>query len=129
MRVLFTCLSAIDHFCSLVPIAQSPARAGHEVAFTATMAFEPQGEACGLRSFTAGAPVEDLQRALDTRGMTPLDQRDVLRRRLFPDVAPRRLLPELLALHDEWPPDLVVSSNYEFAGRVAAEHWGIPPRV
>jgi UDP:flavonoid glycosyltransferase YjiC (YdhE family) len=46
--------------------------------------------------------------------------------RIFPEVMPRALLPDLVELAGHWNPDLIVSDNFEFAGRVVAESRQIP---
>lgn len=126
MRVLFTCFSATGHFHPLVPLAQGLAGAGHEVAFMATAGFAPQVGASGFRCFETSFSNEDLVQTLGGPGLPSSVRRERFMQRMFPEVAPQHLLPDLLSLYARWAPDLVISENHEFAGRVAAEHWGIP---
>jgi UDP:flavonoid glycosyltransferase YjiC (YdhE family) len=144
MRVLFTCLFGAGHFQPLIPLARALASAGHDVGFASPANLAPRVEANGFRCLvTPNWSLASLAKTLgieNTRTIAksgqvpsgsaielpPLDVRELARRRLFPELSPQALLPDLLALSSQWAPDLVVSDNYEFAGRVAAEAWGIP---
>jgi UDP:flavonoid glycosyltransferase YjiC (YdhE family) len=125
MRVLFTFIAGAGHFYPLVSLAHALAGIGHDVAWATDVSFATQVEASGLRCFHAGMPVEDARELLKIPHLPPLAMREVAVRRLFPELLPSRLLPDLVALRATWAPDLVVSDNYEFAGRVAAESWGV----
>lgn len=127
MRVLFTCIAGSGHFHPLVPIARALQVAGHDIRFASGLALAPQVAAAGFAFFPTGDDARALALGLpEIDTLPPLAQREVLRRRFFPEILPADRLPALLALAEDWPPDLVVSDNYEFAGRVAAESWGIP---
>jgi UDP:flavonoid glycosyltransferase YjiC (YdhE family) len=127
MRVLFTCIPASGHFHPLVPIAAALRAAGHDVRFASAPPLAAQVAAAGFAFFPAGDDARALALALPEHDtLSPLARREVFRRRLFPAIWPAARLPALRALAAAWPPDLVVSDNYEFAGRVAAEHRGVP---
>ena len=144
MRVLFTCMFGAGHFQPLVPFARALVSAGHDVGFASPPNLAPRVDANGFRCLvTPSWSLASLAKRLgieNTRTiaesgqllrssaieLAPLDVRELARRRLFPELSPQALLPDLLALRSRWAPDLVVSDNYEFAGRVAAEAWGIP---
>jgi UDP:flavonoid glycosyltransferase YjiC (YdhE family) len=122
-----TVIAATGHFHPLVPLAQGLQAAGHEVVVATAPSFAAQVAACGFRYLPAGIDSRQVQEADPRlRALPPLVLRETYRRRVFPEVLPRRLLPDLLDLGRGWAPDLVVSDNYEFAGRIAAEYWGIP---
>jgi UDP:flavonoid glycosyltransferase YjiC (YdhE family) len=80
----------------------------------------------GFPFFAAGTNPGAIAEMPELTGLPPLARREALRTRVMPEILPARRLPALLALAAEWPPDLVVSENCEFAGRVAAERWGVP---
>ena len=130
MRVLFTVIAGLGHFHPLVPIARALQAAGHDVRFAAAPAFAPYIETSGFPCVPGGIDRQQAEREMpELRTLAPLARRAVYRSRIFPEVYPARLLPALRALAGTWQPDLVVSDNYEFAGRVAAEAWGIPHAV
>lgn len=52
--------------------------------------------------------------------------RDPIRQYVFPDLLPRAILPQLVDLCENWAPDLIITENSEFAGRVVAERRNIP---
>ena len=127
MRVLFTVIAGNGHFHPLVPIAKALQAAGHDVRFATAPPFAAQVEASGFHCIPAGIDFHQVEVEIpELRTLPPLARRDMYRQRIFPEISPQRLLPALLALRVEWPPDLVVSDNMELAGRVAAESWGIP---
>jgi len=127
MRVLFTFGGGGGHFHPLVPLARALATAGHDVGFASPASFAPHVKASGFRCLlTPSWSILEIAKTLGFFDLPPLVARDLMRRRLFPELSPQALLPDLVALRASWPPDLVVSDNYEFAGRVAAESWGIP---
>lgn len=125
MRILFTCVAAPGHFYPLVSLARALAAAGHDVACATDSDFAPQVEATGLRCIHVGLALEKARQILNMSRLPPLAMRTAAERQMFPELLPGQLLPGLVALRATWPPDLVVSENYEFAGRVAAESWGI----
>jgi UDP:flavonoid glycosyltransferase YjiC (YdhE family) len=127
MRVLVTCIPGTGHFHPLVPIARALRAGGHDVRFASAPPLAAQVAAAGFPFFPAGDDARALVQAVpDFLTLPPLVQRAVNRTRGFPEILPASRLPALLALAAGWPPDLVVSDNYEFAGRVAAERWGVP---
>lgn len=127
MRVRFTCIPGTGHFHPLVPIARALQAAGHDVRFASAPLLAAQVAAAGFPFFPAGDDERAMVLAVpDLHALPPLVQRDVNRHRGFPVILPASRLPGLLTLAEGWPPDLVVSDNYEFAGRVAAERWGVP---
>jgi UDP:flavonoid glycosyltransferase YjiC (YdhE family) len=127
VRVLFTCLPRTGHFHPLVPIAQALRAAGHDVRFASGSDLAAQVAAAGFPFFPAGTNPGALAEEIpELDGLSGPARRELLRTRVMPEILPMRRLPALLELAEVWPPDLVVSENCEFAGRVAAEHWGIP---
>jgi MGT family glycosyltransferase len=130
MRVLFTTLPGYGSFQPLVPVARALIEAGHEVAFAASAAFCPVVARAGFRCFPAGFDFF-------------LDDREVVfahvRGTLGPQAAPLsgvrdvfggflapRMAPDVLAIAQTWPFDVLVRDPLEFGGCVAAEALGCP---
>jgi UDP:flavonoid glycosyltransferase YjiC (YdhE family) len=130
MRVLFTTLPAYGAFQPLVPIARALIASGHEVAFAVSASFCQVVEAAGFRCFPAGVdwsfddrePVYARARdALGAQAATFSPLRDV-----FAGLLPVQMVPDLLALAQEWPFQLLVREPMEFGGCVAAEVLNLP---
>ncbi len=133
MRVLFTTQPASGHFHPLVPLASALVAAGHEVAFACSPLFAPTVEATGFRCFPAGLAwleseffaafprFEELRRTVSLKEALAWVQEAV-----FAGETAGRILPDLLALADDWPPDLIVREPMEFGGYLLAEKLGLP---
>jgi UDP:flavonoid glycosyltransferase YjiC (YdhE family) len=139
VRVLFTTISQVGHFLPLVPIARALESAGHTVAFAALpMSLgRPFGQHVTNAGFTflalpaydklrSDPGAQEWTRLLQTETADPRKILHLSLTRLFPEIVPRAMLPEMVATVDSWRPDLIISENFEFAGRVAAESRGIP---
>ena len=135
MRVLFTTLVGSGHFHPLVPAAKAVQAAGHAVRFATAPSFHPSIDGSGFEAVAAGFDQErdgsedryaELQRelaALPPNGPS----RTLFRiRKLFAGLFAERMVPDLLAIAEDWPPDLIVREVGEFGGCVAAEVLGIP---
>ena len=135
MRFLFTTLAGSGHFHPLVPAARALELAGHAVCFATAPELHGSVERSGFRALAAGfdrhrdgsdESFAQLQAGLEA---LPLDgpARTVFRiRNLFGGLYAERMVPDLLAIADEWRPDVIVREVAEFGGCVAAEVLGIP---
>jgi MGT family glycosyltransferase len=130
MRVLFTTLPGYGSFQPLVPIARALIAAGHEVAFAASAAFCPVVAHAGFRCFPAGfdfflddreAVFAHVRSTLGPRAAPLSGVRDV-----FAGFLARRMVPDVLAIAQTWPFDVLVRDPLEFGGCVAAEVLGCP---
>jgi UDP:flavonoid glycosyltransferase YjiC (YdhE family) len=130
MRVLFTTSPALGHFHPLVPLARSLESAGHLAAFASLPNFSATVETCGFRFFPVGPHVREIHASPEMREYAsltdPIARRELIRRRVATGLLPRAILPDLMAWCESWAPDLIITENYEFAGRVAAERQSIP---
>ncbi len=127
MRVLFTFLLGTGHLHPLVPFAQALAKKKHDVRFAASATMAPQVEAAGFPCFPAGLNYSEIPILIpEWRAETMQARKVLMQNRVLPEIAPKLMLPNLITLAEAWPPDLIVSDNYEFAGRVMAEYLGIP---
>ncbi len=125
MRVLCTCLPWLGHFHPMVPLARALVGAGHEVAFATAAAFCPAIEQAGFTAYPAGmslpAQLEEARRRFPEEAARFGQERFVqfVPRMLAGVAAPSRLS-ELVAVVDQWRPDVVVHDETELAGPFAA---------
>ncbi len=126
MRILFTFAGGSGHFLTLVPIARAADVAGHIVAFAGQPGMVPIIEAAGFTAFpTGGASL------LVASHRTPLLELDAEREaRAVREGYARRIAREraiaILALCEEWRPDILVSDEMDFGGVVIAERLELP---
>jgi UDP:flavonoid glycosyltransferase YjiC (YdhE family) len=136
MRVLFTVFSGTGHFHPLVPLARALETAGHQVAFAAladgpAQPFAAQVVEAGFVLLPVGSmrtllANPEVQQWVAARATDRVLANRIAITRMFPEVLPCALLADLVELADRWNPDLIVSDNFEFAGRVVAESREVP---
>ena len=129
MRILFTCIPHFGHFLPLLPIARAMAEAGHDVAFATPGVLRDSVESAGFRWVRAGVEDDDPEMAAilaRSRGVVGADLTRIMQAEVFAGIRPRRLVPDLLALSETRPPDLIVHDSQEFGGVIAAEVLQIP---
>ncbi len=127
--MLCTCVPGYGHLHPMVPLAQAFQAAGHEVAFATEQRFCRRAEQAGFTAFPAGlGPGRVAERTLALPGAGDLGPEDTWRfgALMFAAVAAPAKVPDLVAVIDDWAPDLVVHDVTDFAGPVAAAHAGIP---
>ncbi|MEU3624285.1 MGT family glycosyl transferase [Amycolatopsis coloradensis] len=125
MRVLFTFAGGNGHFRPLLPIARALADAGHTIAFTGEPLMVPIVEAAGFAVFPSGP---NLGSEGERHPLLPVDRdredadlRDGFVRR----TAPRRA-EDVLALCEDWAPDLLVCDEADHGAMIVAEKLGLP---
>jgi UDP:flavonoid glycosyltransferase YjiC (YdhE family) len=129
VRVLLTTQPTYGHWHPLVPLARALERAGHEVAFASTPAACATISANGFLCFPVGVDetAEERRQRLARLAEIPGTERAAV---MWTDYFAGRWaelsLPDLLAIGQEWCPDLLVRENAEFAGRIVAECLNIP---
>jgi UDP:flavonoid glycosyltransferase YjiC (YdhE family) len=129
MRVLFTVHPAAGHLHPLIPVARALSGAAHEVAVASAASFRPEVEAFGLDHLDAG--LDWLMSDQSTYGAFPpmpppgpeFPAWVVL---TLADITTRQMVPDLLAIADEWRAELIIREGMEYGGAVAAERLGIP---
>jgi len=113
----------------MVPLAQALRDAGHEVAFATEARFCLRVARAGFRAFPAGiGPGKAFERTLalpDVAGLRP-DDAWRFGAQMFAAVAAPAKVPDLVAVIEEWAPDVVIHDVTDFAGPVAAASAGIP---
>jgi hypothetical protein len=129
MRALFTVQPSTGHLHPLVPVAQALTAAGHEVAVCSSASFREEVEAFGLTHLDAG--LDWITSDHSTWGAFPPmpppgPQFGAFVVTVFADITARHMVPDLLAIADDWMPDLIVRESMEYGGCLAAERLGIP---
>ncbi len=127
VRVLFATTANAGHFRPLVPFAEACLRAGHEVLVAGQAGAAPAAQRAGL-SFQALAEPDDEELAMFRSGQADLSATQAMGRaltelyiRLYAGAA----LEDMLAVIEEWHPDVVVRESAEFSALVAAQHLGV----
>jgi UDP:flavonoid glycosyltransferase YjiC (YdhE family) len=127
VRVLFATTANAGHFRPLVPFAEACLRAGHEVLVAGQAGAAPAAQRAGL-SFRALREPDHDEVATFRAGQAGLSTTQAVGRaltelyiRLYAGAA----LEDMLAVIDEWRPDVVVRESAEFSSLVAAQRLGV----
>lgn len=128
MRVLLTTRGSSGHLIPLAPIARACREAGHEVLVSTQAQHRANVEREGLPfAELADPPAEEWMPMLAEFGRLGIDAADKrMIGEFFAGVDTRAALPGLLAIIDDWKPDLIVRESWEFASTIAGELRGIP---
>ncbi|MFJ8495605.1 glycosyltransferase [Streptomyces sp. NPDC094038] len=121
MRALFTTSGGYGHFLPMLPIAQSLAARGQEVAFAVPASFTGVAEEAGFRAFPMPTPVPDAVGA-----KTSADGRATVARYLEQSVL---TAPALSRTVEDWGADVIVRETTAWAGWLVGEGTGIPVAV
>src|SRR5918998_4894802 len=128
MRFLFATTRGGGHVGPLVPFARAAVAAGHDVLVAAPGSAEGLVRRAGLPFARVGEPPRVLAERVwapvwspeSSPGMAAVVQD------LFIGLHARLALPGMLALVEEWRPDVVVRETLEFSSALAAERHGVP---
>lgn len=130
LRVLFTTNGFDGHFQPLTPFARGLQERGHTVSFATPPYFVPAIEAAGFQGLPFGnqPPPDEL---FETIGpvmarLSHAEQISYMRQWFFLGEQKRQDIHDILALIEDWKPDLLVRDEIEFGGCVAAERAGLP---
>ena len=141
MRILFSTMAGSGHFHPLVPTARALQKAGHEVAFALPEESHEAVKAAGFQVFTAGLGFQQqlaerqgltkeqmLARQVEMANLSPEQRMAQMKGMLgmFIEGFVQQRLPQLLALCEQWRPDLIVRESLEYAAGLVAEKLGIP---
>jgi UDP:flavonoid glycosyltransferase YjiC (YdhE family) len=130
MRALFTVQPAIGHLHPLVPVAKALEEAGHEVAFCSSASFRSEVEAFGFDYLGAGLDWVTSDRSTWTHfppmppPPDPAFPEFVVT--VFADITARAMVPDVLAIAQQWRPDLIVREVMEWSGCLVGELLDIP---
>jgi UDP:flavonoid glycosyltransferase YjiC (YdhE family) len=124
--MLFTFAGGAGHFLPLLPLAQAAVSAGHQVVFGGQAALLPMVEQAGFRGFdTGGASLRDESLRAPLLALDPAREDRAVRAGYAGRIARQRAA-AIIALADNWQPDLLVRDEMDFGAAVAAERLGIP---
>lgn len=129
MKVLVVTNPGVSHLHAMMPVMQALQHAGHDVAVASSKTFGPLVERLGFRACEAGLDwfEPDLADAFpEIETMTTAERRMWLIRSLYADITPHAMVPDVLAICQEWKPDLLLRNDYEFAACVVGEKLGLP---
>ena len=125
MRILFATGQGGGHFGPLIPFARAYQRAGHDVLVAGPHSAAGMVERAGFAFSGVGEPHGR------SAAWAPVFSGDgpgapFVIAELFVGLDARAALPGMLALTDDWRPDLIVRETCEFASAVAAEQFDVP---
>jgi len=124
VRFVFSALPGSGHIHPMIPGAQALKARGHDVTFATSPPLVGYLHKIGFDAIGVGPHwVEGGDDSISTR-LISLDVPGQLR--LFIEIASMGAIRDLLDFFFKWRPDAVVSEDYEYAGRLAAELAGIP---
>lgn len=122
MRILVTSVPGLGHLHPVLPLALAARQAGHDVRVATGADRLAWVERCGLFAQAAGLPLPGLRAEAERRGLVGPD----LPRHLFTTVAVPPMARDLLALVDDWRPDVVLHEEGEYAAPLVAALRGLP---
>ena len=128
MRILFTVQPSTGHLHPIAPVAQALAQAGHEVAVCSAASFRGEVEAFGLTHIGAGLDWLTHNHSTWTAFPPmppPGPEFGKFVVTVFADITTDRMVPDLLAIADDWCPDLIIREAMEYGGCLVAERLGI----
>jgi UDP:flavonoid glycosyltransferase YjiC (YdhE family) len=125
MRILFATGQGGGHFGPLIPFARAHEHAGHDVLVAGPHSAAGMVERAGFAFRGVGEPHGR------SAAWAPVFSGDgpgapFVIRELFVGLDARAALPAMLALTDQWRPDLIVRETCEFASAVAAVRLDVP---
>lgn len=131
MRVLITTVSSLGHVNPMVPLASALQARGVEILWATaadTMAIVEQASIPVTEAgLTQAERMPEFWRRNPQAQDLPAEQvPNVMFPKLFGQVAAPPMLQDLLAIVDDWPPDLIVHDAAELAAPIVAARLGIP---
>jgi UDP:flavonoid glycosyltransferase YjiC (YdhE family) len=128
MRILFSTITGTGHFNPLVPYAREMLRRGYEVRVAATERMAERVAAAGLDHAVFGSPTkEELDAAFSrVRHLPPDERAPFVSAEIFAGLLPRKSLPALQSLVQDWQPDLIVREAAEYSSAIVSSKTGIP---
>jgi UDP:flavonoid glycosyltransferase YjiC (YdhE family) len=116
------------HVLPLAPFGHACLRAGHEVLVAAQRQHQGNVERAGLAFSPVDDPPEhEWKPLLGSFGQLSIQAaNELMVGEFFARIDTRAALPGLLAIVEEWQPDVIVRESWEFASILVAELYGIP---
>lgn len=127
VRVLVSAVPALGHVLPLLDLAEALQIAGHDVRFATNAESHAVIGGAGLRPVSAGMSHADMVAERRRRWPeTDAQPASVWATQMWAQIMAPSTLEDLVARMDEWPPDIVVHDEGEYAAPVAATRAGIP---
>ena len=127
MRVLVSGVPGLGHLVPLLDLAGALRLAGHEVRVATNEEFHAVIAGAGLRPVSAGMSNAQMREERSRRWPeTDAQPVTVWATRMWAQVMAPSTLEDLLVRMSDWPPDVVVHEEGEYAAPVAAARAGIP---
>jgi UDP:flavonoid glycosyltransferase YjiC (YdhE family) len=127
MRVLVSAVPAIGHIFPMLGLAQALSRAGHDVRFATNSERHGLISAAGLQPLDAGMSLAEMrEERLQRWPETDLQPATSWATRMWSQIMAPSTLCDLLAIMADWPPDVVLHDEGEYAGPVAATKMHVP---
>ncbi|MEA2222780.1 MAG: hypothetical protein QOH83_1156 [Solirubrobacteraceae bacterium] len=123
-----TTRGSAGHVLPLAPFGHACLRAGHEVLVAAQRQHQANVERAGLAfSPVADPPEHEWMPLLGQFGQLGMDAaNELMVGEFFARIDTRAALPGLVAIVEDWQPDVIVRESWEFASTLVAEMCGIP---
>lgn len=103
MRILLASTSGTGHYLPMLPFAAAARRAGHEVRVAAPRSLDAVVARSGYPFWACDdVPADELAAVYAEVAAVPDQELPVMVRRVFADLAPRAILPGMLAAIDAW---------------------------
>lgn len=127
MKVLVTAIPSWGHLVPMLGTVRALEEAGHEVLVATSPDFHAELASLGLRPFGAGLSesamlAERRNRWPSTQGRPPREWAP----RMFTEIAAPAMAADLAPLIGEGWPDLILSDEGEYGGRLAGNSGGLP---
>jgi UDP:flavonoid glycosyltransferase YjiC (YdhE family) len=127
VKVLVTTIPSWGHLVPMLGIVRALEDAGHDVLVATSPTFHAELASLGLRPFAAGLSepamlAERRSRWPSTEGRPPREWAS----RMFTEIAAPAMAADLAPLVDEGWPDLILSEEGEYGGRLAGDKGGVP---
>ncbi|MEP7088909.1 MAG: glycosyltransferase [Nocardioidaceae bacterium] len=131
MRVLFSSTSDHGHVLPMVPLARAFVAAGHEVLWATGAHAHHLVAGAGVRTAPAGLTGAALRAAKQALGATastlaPQDRAAFMFPHMFGATFAPAMLEDLLAIAEQWRPDLLVHEQAELASPIVGAVLGRP---
>ena len=132
MRVLINTVGTRGHFFPLVPLARALQRGGHDVIVATAPELADDVRDAGFAYVAVGPPEAQIEAEL-TSVFNEVQRLPVAERRpyvfscRFAEIGAPRVLPDLLAVCQDWQPQLVIHDTAALAAPLAATLTGARP--
>ncbi|WNV89158.1 glycosyltransferase [Umezawaea sp. Da 62-37] len=127
MRILLATTSGAGHFGPLLPFGSAFRALGHDVRVAAPRSFSAAVVRAGYPYLPCDdVPPDELAAAYEGAESKSTEEQNLMAAGVFAGLAPRAILPGMLAAFADWRPDLLVREFAELGSFIAAEAHDVP---